>query len=123
MTRLVVPIESDDKYVKSNKISQGFTLAKGLMVLELSEVGVVVDAFSLNLGKLKEEDLLDVLMGLDVDLVLSKDIEPELAEFLVNNNVKIALTKSKELKDALRDLLSGKVKLIPDRVMPIKYAN
>ncbi len=123
MTRLVVPIESDDKHVKSNKISQGFTLAKGLMVLELSEVGVVVDAFSLNLGRLKEEDLLDVLMGLDVDLVLSKDIEPELAEFLVNNNVKIALTKSKEVKDALRDLLSGKVKLIPDRVMPIKYAN
>ncbi|MCD6348229.1 MAG: hypothetical protein J7L91_01210 [Candidatus Korarchaeota archaeon] len=123
MTRLVVPIEESGEKVKSNRISRGFSLAKGLMVIDLSDFGVVTDAFSLELDRVEGDMMLDVLMGLDVDIVLSEDIEPELSELLLNNNVKIALTTSKYIKDALRDLLAGKVMIIPGKEMPIRYAN
>ncbi len=123
MTRLVVPIEETDGNVKYNRISRGFSLAKGLMVIDLSDFGVVIDAFSLEVGQVRGETMLDILVGLEADLVLSEDIEPELSELLLNNNVKVALTKSKYVKDALRDLLAGKAYVIPGKEMPIKYAN
>ncbi len=123
MTRLVIPIEETDGNLKYNRISRGFSLAKGLMVIDLSDFGVVTDAFSLEVGQVKGGIMLDILMGLEVDLVLSEDIEPELSELLLNNNVKVALTKSKYIKDALRDLLAGKAYIIPGKEIPIRYAN
>ncbi len=123
MTRLVVPIEETDGNVKYNRISRGFSLAKGLMVIDLSDFGVVIDAFSLEVGQVRGETMLDILVGLEADLVLSEDIEPELSELLLNNNVKVALTKSKYVKDALRDLLAGKAYVIPGKEMPIKVGN
>ncbi len=123
MTRLVVPIEETDGNVKFNRISRGFSLAKGLMVIDLSDFGVVMDAFSLEVGQVQGETMLDILVGLEADIVLSEDIEPELSELLLNNNVKVALTKSKYVKDALRDLLAGKAFVMPGKEMPIKYAN
>ena len=123
MTRLVVPIEETDGNVKFNRISRGFSLAKGLMVIDLSDFGVVMDTFSLEVGQVQGETMLDILVGLEADIVLSEDIEPELSELLLNNNVKVALTKSKYVKDALRDLLAGKAFVMPGKEMPIKYAN
>ncbi len=98
-------------------------MAKGLMVIDLSDFGVVIDAFSLEVGQVQGETMLDILVGLEADIVLSEDIEPELSELLLNNNVKVALTKSKYVKDALRDLLAGRAYVIPGKEMPIKYAN
>jgi len=123
MTRLVVPIEETDGNVKFNRISKGFSLAKGLMVIDLSDFGVVMDAFSLEVGQVQGETMLDILVGLEADMVLSEDIEPELSELLLNNNVNVALTKSKYVKDALRDLLAGKAFVIPGKEIPIRYAN
>ncbi len=123
MTRLVVPIEKGSDEMKSSRISRGFSLAKGLVVIDLSDFGVVTDAFSLDLNELGQEMMLDILIGLDADIVLSEDIEPELSEVLINNDVKIALTMSRYIKDALRDLLAGKTMMIPGKEMPIKYAN
>ncbi len=123
MTRLVVPIEERNDDIKFNRISRGFSLAKGLVVIDLSDLGVVIDAFSLEIGGVQGENVLDILMGLEADLVLSEDIEPELSELLFNNNVKVALTESKYVKDALRDLLAGKAFVIPRKEMPIRYAN
>ncbi len=123
MTRLVVPIEKNSNEMKSSRISRGFSLAKGLVVIDLSDFGVVTDAFSLDLNEFGQEMMLDILIGLDADIVLSEDIEPELSEMLINNDVKIALTMSKHIKDALRDLLAGKTMIIPGKEMPIKYAN
>ncbi len=123
MTRLVVPIEKSSNEIRYNRISRGFSLAKRLVVIDLSDFGVVVDVFSLDLNKFGQEMMLDILIGLDADIVLSEDIEPELSEMLINNDVKIALTKSEHIKDALRDLLAGKAMVIPGKEMPIKYAN
>ncbi|RLG80616.1 MAG: hypothetical protein DRO09_02910 [Thermoprotei archaeon] len=123
MTRLVVPIEESSEKVKANRISRGFSLAKSVMVIDLSDFGVVTDAFSLEIDAVEGETVLDILIGLEADMVLSEDIEPELSELLINNNVKIALTSSKYLKDALRDLLAGRVMVIPGKEMPIRYAN
>ncbi len=123
MTRLVVPIEKSSNEIRSNRISRGFSLAKGLVVIDLSDFGVVMDAFSLDLNKFGQDMMLDILIGLDTDIVLSEDIEPELSEMLINNDVKIALTTSEHIKDALRDLLAGRAMIIPGKEMPIKYAN
>ena len=123
MTRLVVPIENNSNEIRYNRISRGFSLAKGLVVIDLSDFGVVMDAFSLDLNKFGQDMVLDILIGLDTDIVLSEDIEPELSEMLINNDVKIALTTSEHIKDALRDLLAGKAMIIPGKEMPIKYAN
>ena len=123
MTRLVVPIEERNDDIKFNRISRGFSLAKGLVVIDLSDLGVVIDAFSLEIGGVQGENVLDILMGLEADRVLSEDIEPERSELLCNNNVKVALTESKYVKDALRDLLAGKAFVIPRKEMPIRYAN
>ncbi len=123
MTRLVVPIENNSNEIRYNRISRGFSLAKGLVVIDLSDFGVVMDAFSLDLNKFEQDMVLDILIGLDTDIVLSEDIEPELSEMLINNDVKIALTTSEHIKDALRDLLAGKAMVIPGKEMPIKYAN
>lgn len=123
MTRLVVPIEEAKDDVKLNRISRGFSLAKELIVIELSDLGVVLDTFFLETKEIQGEAFLDILVGLEADIVLSKDIEPELSELLVNSNVRIALTRSNYVKDALRDLLAGMTIIIPKREMPIKYAN
>lgn len=109
--------------MKLNRVSRGFSLAKELIIIDLNDLGVVLDAFTLEMKNMRIEAFPDILMGLEADIVLSKEIEPELSEVLVNNNVKVALTRSKYVKDALRDLLAGRALIIPGREIPIKYAN
>ena len=94
-----------------------------MMVLDLDDQGVAKSTLTMDLAGIDPEILVDILLGLDGDVLLSEDLEPELREILVNNNVRVALTKSRCVLEALRDLFSGRVDLSPPGSPPIRYAN
>lgn len=119
--RVVFPISEVKRDLKLCKISGNLELVKFIAVVDVNDLGLVTNAMVLKLnGGL--ELLSEFIQELEPDLFITDDLG-EIAEFVVGNGARIAITRSRILEDAFRDLILGRARVIPSGGTLMKYAN
>lgn len=120
--RIIFPISEVKSSLKLCKISGNPELVKFIAVVEVNDLGLITDAMILEL-KGEPELLSELLLELEPDLFISDSLSARIAEIVVGNGARIAVTRSNILEDAFRDLILGRAEIIPKGEIPLKYAN
>ncbi|MEM0018002.1 MAG: hypothetical protein QXO55_01655 [Candidatus Korarchaeum sp.] len=120
--KIAFPIREVNPNIKLCKISENLENVKFIAVVEVSDLGLVTDVMLFEVeGDL---DLLpELLLELEPDLFISNGVNMKIAEMVIGNGSKIAVTPSNVLWEAVRDLILGKAEVIPRGKVSLRYAN
>ncbi|MCS7102713.1 MAG: hypothetical protein NZ992_02385 [Candidatus Korarchaeum sp.] len=90
--------------------------------MEVSDLGLVTDVMLFEVEE--STDLLpELLLELEPDLFISSNINMKIAEIIIGNGSKLAITPSDILWEAVRDLILGRAEVIPRGKVSLRYAN
>lgn len=120
--KIIFPIREVNTDIKLCKISENLENVKFIAVIEVSDLGLVTDVMLLEVqGDL---DLLpELILELEPDLFIRNSINMKIAELVIGNGSKVAVTPSNILWEAVRDLILGKAEVIPRGKVSLRYAN
>lgn len=120
--RIAFPIREVKSDIKSCKISGSLENIKYIAIIEVCDLGLVTDVMLFEVEG--ESDFLpELLLELEPDLFISDRINPKMAEVVIANGSKIAVTRSDVLEEAVRDLILGRAEVIPKGKVSLRYAN
>ncbi len=120
--RIAFPIREVKSDLKLCKISGSPENVKYIAIVDVSDLGLITDAMLFEVDG-EPEFLPELLLELEPDLFISDRVNSGIAEVVIANGCRVAVTQSDILEEAVRDLILGRAEVIPKGKVSLRYAN